>query len=122
MIYDLLPPRDYPMTISQLRESHLVTGLGNQSRHWDREWRAQLVHNLEVMVVQLWEVGIKEIFVDGSFVENKDHPHDIDGYFVCDIREYHKFMPGDPLPLGGGGMASCLPEAPPVLSRSNRFR
>jgi hypothetical protein len=27
--------------------------------------------------------GIEEIFVDGSFVENKLHPNDIDGYFVC---------------------------------------
>jgi hypothetical protein len=26
------------------------------------------------------------IFIDGSFVEDKDHPNDIDGYFVGDLR------------------------------------
>ena len=36
------------------------------------------------MVEQLWAVGIDEIYIDGSFVEDKDHPNDIDGYFVCD--------------------------------------
>jgi hypothetical protein len=51
---------------------------------WDRVWRRQLVENLSVMVQQLWDVGIDEIFIDGSFVEDKDHPNDIDGYFVCD--------------------------------------
>ena len=29
-------------------------------------------------------MGIEEIFIDGSFVEDKDHPNDIDGYFECD--------------------------------------
>jgi hypothetical protein len=32
------------------------------------------------------QVGIREIFADGSFVEDKDHPNDIDGYFVCDLK------------------------------------
>ena len=27
----------------------------------------------------------EEIFVDGSFAENKGHPNDIDGYFICDL-------------------------------------
>lgn len=26
------------------------------------------------------------MYVDGSFVEDKDHPNDIDGYFECDVR------------------------------------
>jgi hypothetical protein len=39
------------------------------------------------MVRQRWHVGIKDIFIDGSFVEDKDHPNDIDGYFVCDLME-----------------------------------
>lgn len=46
----------------------------------------RLVDNLAVMVDQLWQIGITEIFVDGSFVEDKDHPNDIDGYFVCDLH------------------------------------
>ena len=37
--------------------------------------------SLGVLVRQLWRVGIDRIFVDGSFVENKDHPNDVDGYF-----------------------------------------
>ena len=38
-----------------------------------------------MMVRQLWTVHISEIFIDGSFVEDKDHPNDIDGYFVCEL-------------------------------------
>ena len=40
------------------------------------------------MVGRLWQVGIDRIFVDGSFVEEKDHPNDIDGYFECDVRYF----------------------------------
>ena len=87
--HDLLPVADYPLTLDQLRQSHLVTGIGNPSTTWDAPWRAQLVDNLEILVTQLWEVGVDEIWVDGSFVENKDHPHDIDGYFdVKDMRYF----------------------------------
>ena len=46
------------------------------SQNWDSGWRMKLVENLEVMVGQLRRVGITEIFVDGSFVEDKDHPND----------------------------------------------
>jgi len=35
-------------------------------------------------VGQLRQVGITEIFLDGSFVEDKDRPNDIDGYFEVD--------------------------------------
>jgi hypothetical protein len=49
-------------------------------------WRGTLVKNLGVLVHQLWRTGITEIFVDGSFVEDKDHPNDIDGYFECELR------------------------------------
>lgn len=41
--------------------------------------------SLSVLVRQLWPVGVVEIFIDGSFVEDKEHPNDIDGYFVCDL-------------------------------------
>jgi hypothetical protein len=77
----LLPLGDYPMTIQQLRESMLVLGPGKRCPHWDVKWRRQLVDNLEVLAKQLWAVGVKNIFVDGSFVEDKDHPKDIDAYF-----------------------------------------
>lgn len=79
----VLPPGDYALTVHQLRLSHLVTGAGSSSEHWDATWRQHLVDNLEVLARQLWQVEIDRIFVDGSFVENKDHPQDIDGYFEC---------------------------------------
>ena len=31
------------------------------------------------MTRQLWQVGVHEVFADGSFVEEKAHPNDIDG-------------------------------------------
>ena len=82
----LLPPGDYEVSFEELRRSILVTGDAKHRSNWDASWRAQLVGNLEVMTRQLWTVGVKEVFADGSFVEDKDHPNDIDGYFVCDLQ------------------------------------
>lgn len=76
------------MTLENLKSSMLVEGPEEGYPDWDFGWRLKLVENLEGMVGQLWEVGIKEIFVDGSFVEDKDHPGDIDGYFECDVVEF----------------------------------
>ena len=45
------------------------------------------VDNLEVLTKQLWQVGIREVYADGSFAEDKDHPNDIDGYFVCGLQD-----------------------------------
>ncbi len=86
--HGLLPSGEYELTIEQLRESLLVAGPEPISNHWDSDWRACLVDNLEIVVGQLWQVGITEIFVDGSFAEDKDHPNDIDGYFVCVLHEF----------------------------------
>lgn len=82
----VLPPGDYQMTLDELEESMLVLGPGQPKDHpvWDAVWRLALVKSLRVMVGQLHHVGIGDIFIDGSFVEDKDHPNDIDGYFVCD--------------------------------------
>jgi hypothetical protein len=80
----LLPPADYEVSLAQLRRSVLVLGPDSKSEHWDTDWRSGLVDRLEVMVWQLWQVGVRDIFVNGSFVEDKDHPNDIDGYFNCD--------------------------------------
>jgi hypothetical protein len=84
----LLPVGDYPLTLAELRASHLVSGDGVWSSTWDPDWRARLVTSLGVVVPQLWQVGIDRIFIDGSFVEDKDHPNDIDGYFECDLRRF----------------------------------
>jgi hypothetical protein len=84
----LLPAADYELSFEELRNSILVVGPGDVMAYssWDRPWREQLVKNLEVLTRQLWQAGIQEVFADGSFVEDKDHPNDIDGYFVCDLR------------------------------------
>jgi hypothetical protein len=85
----LLPPGDYEVTFDELRHSALVLGPGDPKEYptWDSAWREQLVGNLEILSRQLWQVGIREVFADGSFAEDKDHPNDIDGYFVCDLRQ-----------------------------------
>ena len=83
----LLPPGDYEVSLEELRESVLVIGPADAAAYpnWDAQWRGRLVDNLEVLVRQLWQAGVTEIFIDGSFAEDKDHPNDIDGYFVCDL-------------------------------------
>ncbi len=83
----LLPPGDYEVTFEQLRASSLVLGPADPDLYpnWDSRWRARLVNNLEVLTRQLWQVGITDVFADGSFAEDKEHPNDIDGYFVCPI-------------------------------------
>jgi hypothetical protein len=82
----VLPVGDYEATFDELRSCVLVNGCGELKQDWDKEWRNKLVDNLEVMVKQLWAAGIQNIFIDGSFVEDKDHPNDIDGYFECDFK------------------------------------
>jgi hypothetical protein len=83
----LLPPGDYPLSFKELKKSSLVKASATSSPAWDEIWRGHLVGNLETMVQQLWDVGVDRVFVDGSFVEDKDHPNDIDGYFECNLFE-----------------------------------
>lgn len=82
----LLPPGDHEATFSDLRASSLVWGPQDRPDEWDDNWRNYLVDQAEVLVRQLWAVGIDEIYLNGSFAEDKPHPNDIDGYFVCDVR------------------------------------
>lgn len=84
----VLPAMDFELTIDQLASSMLVHGPSGdvRSANWDSAWRRTLVENLSIMCSQLRQVGITEVFVNGSFVEDKDHPNDIDGYFECDLR------------------------------------
>jgi hypothetical protein len=85
----LLPPNDYELSLDELRQSILVSGPENRATYpsWDQPWRERLVNNLEILTRQLWQVGIREIFADGSFAEDKEHPNDIDGYFECNLME-----------------------------------
>ncbi len=80
----VLPVGDWELSFTELCSSFLVKGPGEEYPNWDAEWRAELVNRLETLVKQLWQVGIDQVYVDGSFVEDKDHPNDIDGYFECD--------------------------------------
>lgn len=90
----LLPVGDHALTISALRSSVLVSGMPGGDPDWDVSWRAHLVDQLSVLCVHLREVGITEIYADGSFATDKLHPGDIDGYFVCDyqtfVRDQHQ--------------------------------
>jgi hypothetical protein len=77
----VLPEGDWLLTLDELRNSHLVKGSSASLPGWNAEWRSMLIDNLEILVRQLWIVGIDQIFIDGSFAEDKAHPNDIDGYF-----------------------------------------
>lgn len=79
---------DYPLTLSQLRESHLITGVcSTHPEPWLVHRREYLLNQFERFARCLWDVGIEDIFIGGSFVEDKPAPNDIDGYFVCSNRE-----------------------------------
>ncbi len=82
----MLPPGDHVLNFDELAQSMLVTGPASKGQGWNCGWRAFLVQNLAILVRQLWQVGVTEIFVDGSFAEDKERPNDIDGYFVCDRK------------------------------------
>jgi hypothetical protein len=84
----LLPPGDYTLSLEELKQSMLVTGPPDKRGYlgWNAGWRAYLVGNLAILVGELRQVGIREIFVDGSFAEDKERPNDIDGYFVCELK------------------------------------
>lgn len=85
----VLPPGNYQFTLDGLRNSIFVQGPNNPKiPEWDTFWRAHLVDQAELLITQLWDIGITEIFLDGSFVEAKPHPNDIDGYFECDLSEF----------------------------------
>ena len=88
----LLPVGDYELTLQELRSSMLVVGPQPTAPDWDMDHRRYLVDQLSILVDQLWQVGITQIYADGSFARDKPHPNDIDGYFVCDKRDYASGM------------------------------
>ena len=75
------------MTLEELYSSYLVKAPGDGYPNWDYTWRKKLVDNLSFLVNQLWQIEITEIFIDGSFIEDKDHPKDLEGYFVCAFED-----------------------------------
>ncbi len=84
----LLPVGEFAGTLNELSKSLLVLGPADStSPDWDGPWRLSLVMNLGVLARQLWRVGTGPIFLNGSFVESKGHPNDIDGYFECSLSD-----------------------------------
>lgn len=83
--HGLLPAGNYEQTLDDLERSRLVIGSGEEDVAWSERTRSRLVSNLRILVTQLWQVGIEHIYVNGSFVESKASPNDIDGYFECDL-------------------------------------
>ncbi len=84
----LLPQGDHSTNFALLRDSFLVRGREVEQGDvciagWDGSWRGQLVDNLEILASPLRKIGIRELWIAGSFVENKAHPGDIDGFFEC---------------------------------------
>ncbi|MGH9381053.1 MAG: DUF6932 family protein [Thermoanaerobaculia bacterium] len=57
----LLPPGDYELTLAELRSSVLVVGPGTDYPNWDVAWRRRLVDNLEILMKQLWQVGVPAV-------------------------------------------------------------
>ena len=87
--HGLLPKGDYKYTFKELQSSIFVKGPEKPSiPNWDSQRRANLVHQAEILVKQLWDIGITKIWLDGSFAEAKPHPNDIDGYFECNLSEF----------------------------------
>lgn len=83
-----LPVGVHELAMDELTESGLVLGFREpkDAPNWDPTWRMELAGNLIVLCNQLKSVGITEVVIGGSFVENKDHPNDINGFFPCDYR------------------------------------
>ncbi len=84
----LLPQGNYSITFALLRRSFLVCGREGENgggciSGWDNLWREHLVDNLEVLSAPLRKIGVGELWIAGSFVENKAHPNDLDGFFEC---------------------------------------
>lgn len=84
-----LPQGDFALSLADLVRSFLVEGPVDRDAYpnQDAEWRRRLVENLEILVGQLSQVGITEIFVNRSFVEDKDNSNDVEGHFECEVME-----------------------------------
>ena len=93
----MLIPGDHELTFEMLRGSLLIDGPPSPPVRWDVSWRGRLVDNLEILVGQLWLVGVHEIAIGGSFAEDAPRPNDVDGYFKC-----------DPAPILSGNSAGAI--------------
>ena len=82
----LLLPGDYPLTLEQLSSSMLVLGASDRATTWDSGLADGSSSGIwACSSISSGRRAVSEVFIDGSFVEDKDHPNDIDGYFVCEL-------------------------------------
>jgi hypothetical protein len=86
--HGVLKSGTYEASFEDIRSSILVRGSGQDN--WDHEWRLFLTNQAEKLVKQLWKVGIRDVYLDGSFVEDKTHPNDIDGYFDPGLSQLNR--------------------------------
>lgn len=76
---------DVEATVDELEQSWLVSGAGLGIRDWDSNGRGLLARNLRIVTDQFLQAGgVREIWINGSFVEDNPSPGDIDGYFLLD--------------------------------------
>ena len=76
----LLPVGDHEISLAEL-EQFMREGPGN-GETWDTAWRLELLEEFKKRYQQLLQVGIKEVYIDGSYATDKIHPNDMDVYFV----------------------------------------
>src|SRR5215207_1498746 len=89
----LLPPGTHEGTVRELREK-----LG-----WSRQ-RRSLISGLERALELMSDCGVERVYLDGSFVTDKDRPGDIDGCYDIakgvnqqDLQAMYPIFPPTPL-------------------------
>ncbi|KUG04842.1 hypothetical protein ASZ90_017722 [hydrocarbon metagenome] len=82
----LLPPGDHEISLLDL-EKCIREGPG-KGQTWDKTWRLDLLQEFKRRYQQLLAVGIKEVYIDGSYATDKFRPNDMDVYFVVPRRTW----------------------------------
>jgi hypothetical protein len=82
----ILPDYIYEISEKDIRSSILINGDKSSDLTWDKEHRKKLFDGFMVLANELKSCGFDHIFLDGSFVEEKGHPNDIDAYFDLGLR------------------------------------
>lgn len=70
--YGLLPPGFHPAIVEELKRK-----IGFSPKR-----RSLIEDGLELVTKELVEMGVLELYVDGSFVEQDPSPGDLDGYVL----------------------------------------
>ncbi len=76
----LLSAEDHRITLQELEELQKIGPDNGQA--WDSSWRMQLFNELRRRCLELYSIGINDIFIDGSYATDKVRPNDVDGYFI----------------------------------------